>query len=452
MRNSEWQAVVLCGGTGSRMTELTDHIPKCMLPVAGIPIFWYPLNFLQRNSINDIILIVNEKHLTEVKLLLTREGLPPLVGLNIDIVACGNDGYGTADVLRHLGAKIKKDFIVVSGDFVSDMSLEPVFSLHRAENSTITCVFADNIVTGPVPGPKIRRSKGRDLIALSPLNQLLFMSSEEDVDESIQLDSSLLSKYKIFNITAKYNDCHLYLMKKWVLEVLSKERNMSSIKADLIPYFLERQYCMIEPDIAAHLNPDELLNLANKFSCGFSNIETTSKLRCFAYLLTPENGNIIAHANNLGAYFEVNKAVIRFLWTRFSNLFPVGLKTENFGGSITASESYISASAYFAEGLTGEGGISRGEKTTVKRSVIGANTKIGIGARITNSLIMGWCSIGFGVHISNSILCNEVIVEDGAEITSSIIANRQKIPSNCKVQNELIAPVDEMDLEERCSD
>ena len=51
MNGREWQAVVLCGGPGSRMTELTDHIPKCLLPIAGVPLFWYPLNFLQKNSV-----------------------------------------------------------------------------------------------------------------------------------------------------------------------------------------------------------------------------------------------------------------------------------------------------------------------------------------------------------------------------------------------------------------
>lgn len=49
---------------------------------------------------------------------------------------------------------------MVSGDFVSDMSLEPVFSLHRAEDSAVTCVFSDSVVTGPAPGPKTKRSKG----------------------------------------------------------------------------------------------------------------------------------------------------------------------------------------------------------------------------------------------------------------------------------------------------
>lgn len=51
MNRGEWQAVVLCGGMGSRMTELTDRIPKCMLPIAGVAMFWYPLNFLRKNNI-----------------------------------------------------------------------------------------------------------------------------------------------------------------------------------------------------------------------------------------------------------------------------------------------------------------------------------------------------------------------------------------------------------------
>lgn len=51
MGSQAYQGVVLCGGLGNRMKSLTDHIPKCMLPIGDIPMFWYPLNFLQRNSI-----------------------------------------------------------------------------------------------------------------------------------------------------------------------------------------------------------------------------------------------------------------------------------------------------------------------------------------------------------------------------------------------------------------
>ncbi|CAG9540575.1 unnamed protein product [Cercopithifilaria johnstoni] len=65
------------GGLDNRMTSLTDYIPKCMLPIVGIPVFWYLLNCLQRNSIK-IIAVVAERLLGEIKQLLSSSVLPSL--------------------------------------------------------------------------------------------------------------------------------------------------------------------------------------------------------------------------------------------------------------------------------------------------------------------------------------------------------------------------------------
>ena len=51
---TEFQAVVFAGGHGSRMTDLTDSVPKALLPVANIPMFWYALNTLHENHIHGI--------------------------------------------------------------------------------------------------------------------------------------------------------------------------------------------------------------------------------------------------------------------------------------------------------------------------------------------------------------------------------------------------------------
>lgn len=43
---SELQAVILAAGKGSRMTELTNKIPKCLLPIANKPMIHFPLTML----------------------------------------------------------------------------------------------------------------------------------------------------------------------------------------------------------------------------------------------------------------------------------------------------------------------------------------------------------------------------------------------------------------------
>ena len=44
----EYQAVVLAGGRGTRMTEITSAKTKCLLPIGNYPMVWYSLNMLKR--------------------------------------------------------------------------------------------------------------------------------------------------------------------------------------------------------------------------------------------------------------------------------------------------------------------------------------------------------------------------------------------------------------------
>lgn len=47
---------------------------------------------------------------------------------------------GTADTLRLLKDKITHDFIVVSCDFISAGSLQPLIDLHRVKESAVRCL------------------------------------------------------------------------------------------------------------------------------------------------------------------------------------------------------------------------------------------------------------------------------------------------------------------------
>lgn len=63
---SDFQAVVMAAGKGSRMTELTVDKPKCLLPIGNRPMVWYPLKMLEKagfiGKANNFFQIV---HMTE---------------------------------------------------------------------------------------------------------------------------------------------------------------------------------------------------------------------------------------------------------------------------------------------------------------------------------------------------------------------------------------------------
>lgn len=46
----EFQAVIMAGGRGSSMMQLTSDFPKALLSVGNKPLIWYPLNILEKNG------------------------------------------------------------------------------------------------------------------------------------------------------------------------------------------------------------------------------------------------------------------------------------------------------------------------------------------------------------------------------------------------------------------
>lgn len=48
----EFQAIVLAGGRGTRMNDLTSDIPKCLLPIGNKPMIWYPVKMLEKAGFN----------------------------------------------------------------------------------------------------------------------------------------------------------------------------------------------------------------------------------------------------------------------------------------------------------------------------------------------------------------------------------------------------------------
>ena len=54
------KAIILCGGTGSRMFPVTKSINKQTLPLFGKPMFFYPLSLLMLCGIKKFLFVINK--------------------------------------------------------------------------------------------------------------------------------------------------------------------------------------------------------------------------------------------------------------------------------------------------------------------------------------------------------------------------------------------------------
>jgi NDP-sugar pyrophosphorylase family protein len=53
------KAVILAGGKGTRMGEMTMEIPKPMLTIGGQPVLEHQVELLRKYNITDITILVN---------------------------------------------------------------------------------------------------------------------------------------------------------------------------------------------------------------------------------------------------------------------------------------------------------------------------------------------------------------------------------------------------------
>lgn len=58
METSKLQAIILIGGVGSRMAELTGGRPKCLIDYGGRPFIYTQLEYLYSNGVRNVILCV----------------------------------------------------------------------------------------------------------------------------------------------------------------------------------------------------------------------------------------------------------------------------------------------------------------------------------------------------------------------------------------------------------
>lgn len=94
---TEFQAVVLAGGRGSRYTELTGTQPKCLLPIGPFPMIFYPLHMLHRHGFQEIIVIVLEDERMVIQQMLERTP----VKAKLDFVGLPSE-MATAQALKYI--------------------------------------------------------------------------------------------------------------------------------------------------------------------------------------------------------------------------------------------------------------------------------------------------------------------------------------------------------------
>lgn len=127
------QAVIMAGGKGVRLAEITKNIPKPMVPIAGKPLLEHQIENLKENGVDDIILIIG--HLGDV----IREHFGDGSGFGVHISYYAEETpLGTAGALAKIRDRLEDTFFLVFGDLFINISYDRFLAFHREKGALIT--------------------------------------------------------------------------------------------------------------------------------------------------------------------------------------------------------------------------------------------------------------------------------------------------------------------------
>lgn len=128
------KAFLLAGGFGTRLRPLTDHTPKCLAKIGGVPLLSYWLEVCGQAGITEVLLNVTG-HRQRVLDFLQETPTPVSVTVVEEPVPLGN--AGTVRTHRRFVAE-EPTFAILYADNFTTVDLRPVLAFHRTHNGVLT--------------------------------------------------------------------------------------------------------------------------------------------------------------------------------------------------------------------------------------------------------------------------------------------------------------------------
>ncbi|MCJ1471650.1 hypothetical protein MMC13_000290 [Lambiella insularis] len=389
-REDTLQAVVLADSYERRFAPFTLERPRCLLPLANTPLIEYTLEFLANAGVEDVYIYCGA-HTEQVEQYINSPKWNSVTSPFHTLTLLKSTATSVGDVMRDLDNRdlINGDFLLVSGDVVSNLAIEPALVRHRArrekdKNAIMTMVLREAGVEHRT------KSRGhRPVFVIDPTTDRCLhyeeMTRRPKGERHVNIDPELLSTHGELEVREDLIDCYVDICTPDVLSLWSDNFDYQSVRKSF------------------------LFGVLKDYELNGKTIHT--------YIVREQYA---ARVRSLRAYDAVSKDIIN-RWT-----YPLCPDS-----NLVRDQSYhlSRGKSYFEEGVV----LARGS-VIKRRSVLGKHTSIGEGSTVGDSVLGRHCHIGNNVIIQGSYIWDNTVIGDGSVIKQAIIANEAVIGRNCTIE------------------
>ncbi|EIN11299.1 UDP-3-O-glucosamine N-acyltransferase [Punctularia strigosozonata HHB-11173 SS5] len=442
----ELLAVVLAG-FGNELIPLTspltsDHgdepCPKALLPIANKPMLEYPLAWLEQSGIKDVLLICPAVHKEPISHYVHSSSSFPSLSIDLQTFDETQDlSVGTCTVLRHFANRIKRDFVLLPCDLIPppNLPLSTLLDKFRTETVSDGAIATACFIEAPKPDKNSlidewgMPAQRVPIVYDETTGTLLHIDTPDDSDrnaEEIELRMSLLSKYPRTRLSSVFQDSHVYVCKRTILDALEQKSDLDSIRDEFIPWLCKPQYQRTRRQkygqVLAPITNSTSQETALRHSTlhlqsptsGADSVDTedseekptsSASLRVGVVVHRARDG-FTGRANNLHSYLELNR--------HFLTQTTYSLPSDPENRALIDPKANISSDSMVGQSTRVE------ERASIKRSIIGPHCVIGKMAKVVGCVLLDHCVIADGAKLEGCILGKSTKVGPKAELVRCV--------------------------------
>ena len=425
------------------MTEICKRTNKSFLPVINKPILFYQLEFLERQGIKKVKLLISKDDIETKRALDSYQG-----PIKYDFIPILKDKLGVFDVIKK--RLDYKNFILIEGDSILSFNLWELIDNHIDNNNILSLVLQKK--ENKLNYLKKWREKTVDVygIDLEHNNRIVYYKKQSLEDHrNISMKKELLNHCPKMNFLVKYIDIGFYIFNDSIFDILesqkfkikSSEINMESIRQDFIPYLIKQTFSKTLNTILIDKYQNQLLK-ANKIKICAKLIQNTEGITSeYVYKIYdyPSYLSIIEEIqkpyDKIKPIFFQTKNNTKNYFANFREKIIENLENNKRYNDTIPELELISEDSYIADKIN-----KIEKKTKIKKTVIDQNLKVDENTEIIGCIIGLDSEIGKNCKLKNCIIGDNVIIADGSEISDCIIGD------NYNFKNEEKSPVTEQIL------
>lgn len=281
------------------------------------------------------------------------------------------------------------DFLLVSGDVVSNLSLEPALAKHRARREKDKNAIMTMVLREAGQEHRTKSTGRRPIFVIDPDADRCVhydeLGHQNKNGRHVRLDADMLKAHSQLEVREDLIDCYIDICTPDVLSLWSDNFDYESVRQSFLSEVL-KDYELTRKTIHTYVVVDQYA--ARVQSLRAYNAITKDVMSRWTYPLCPDSNLVKGQSYHLGR------------------------------GKIYQ-----------------EDGVTLARTCIVKsRSILGENASLADGTIVGDSVLGRRCRIGKNVIIDSSYLWDDVVVGDGSSVRQAIIANDVVIGKNCKIE------------------